>query len=153
MKTGLLLTIASLLLVSSPAARALTIEVPVTPEYLKQNPHAFSIEVKQGKEGLLDVTITRRLDKTAYLIARFIVRNKDGDTLAASHAPGVRQGDAKYYFSIRPEFVANSEFELDDCAFTEHNGQYMPMPGGTHYVLKLKDFVHAGAEASPAKAE
>lgn len=154
MNRRILLSISAILLGISPAALALTIEIPVTPAYLKQDPSAFTIEAKRGKGGLIDVTITRRLDKPAYLIARFVVRNKDGDIVAASHSPGVRQGEAKYYVSLLPEFVAGSEFELDDCPFTQANGQDIPMPGGTHYVLKLKDFIPGDLlEAAPAGAE
>jgi hypothetical protein len=150
MKARVLLPVCAILLGLCSATLALVVEVPVTPEYLKRQPRAFSIEAKRGKGGLIALTISRQLDKPQYLIARFTVR-KGRDIVAESHSPGVRQGDSKYYLSILPEFVADSEFELDECAFTQDHGQDILFPGGTHYRLRLKDFISAELlKAAPA---
>ncbi len=122
-------------------ALALTINIPVTRSYMEDNPGDFRIKVTRASNGLLSFTITRNLSHPMYLVAHLSVHHR-GQVIAESHSPAFsRNRDNTFYFSLSPGDVAESTFELGESAFTESQGQAIPIVGTTNYQFRLEDFV------------
>ncbi|MBV9124497.1 MAG: hypothetical protein JO112_14155 [Planctomycetes bacterium] len=131
-------------------APAVVVQVDVTPAYLKEHPKTFSIKVEK-KDGMLQFTIIRHLSRPQYLVASLTVR-QGAALVAESHFPSfAREEAAKYYFSLAPEYLADSAFELAERSFqpADGHGQEVPLPGGIDYEIRLKEFV---SEANPPAA-
>jgi hypothetical protein len=129
--------IASMLFCS--AARALTVEQQVTPQYVKEHPDRFKITVEQ-REGMMHFTIVYSLREPRYLVSHFTARNDSG-ILAESHTPlFARERSATFYVVLSKDCLANSRFTLSEHSFATSEGQDIPIPGGTEYVFALKDF-------------
>lgn len=122
------------------SAIGVVIEVPVTPAYLKQEPKSFSIRAESKPDGLVHFTITRPVSSERYVVAELTVR-KDSDVVCQSSIPAyVRERSATYYVAIAPQYLPDSTFELSDRTFGGTISNPIPLPGGTDYLIHLKDF-------------
>ena len=132
------------------AAVAVVVQVRVTRASIKQDPKAFSIEAEARPDGLVHFTITRGMPAERYVVAELTIRN--GPTLIArSSVPAfVRERSATYYVSIAPDYLADSTLELSDRTFSDNKPNPLPLPGGTDFVISLKDFAPA-APLSPIR--
>jgi hypothetical protein len=134
----LLLAIGVLALFSS-TGRALTIDQAVTPAYVRENPRKFSVKVNKEQNGLLAFTVIRTLAEPKYLVAHLAVHHQ-GRIIAESHTPFFgRKNDNIFRFSISPEHVPDSTFEIGESSFTDG----VPLPGTVNYQFRIKDFVPA----------
>ncbi|HXE51737.1 MAG TPA: hypothetical protein VN541_01935, partial [Tepidisphaeraceae bacterium] len=89
-----------------PLARAVVVNVHVTPEYVKQAPGTFTIDAKQGPDGLMHFTITHSLRDARYIVATLRVRN-ERKVVAQFHVPAfVRERTITCYASLDPEYLA-----------------------------------------------
>jgi hypothetical protein len=122
-------------------AVALTVNEQVTPQYVHEHPTEITVKVTQGKNGLIDFKVTRSLANPRYLVAHLSVHHH-GRVIAESESPSfTRNRENTFYFSLAPEDVAESTFELGESAFTESEGEAVPVVGTTHRQFQLKDFV------------
>ena len=125
--------------VLSSGARALTVEQQVTPQYVREHPDRFKITVEQ-REGMMHFTIVYNLREPRYLVSHFTARNDSG-ILAESHTPVfARERSATFYVVLSKECLANSRFTLSEHSFATNEGQDIPIPGGTEYLIALNDF-------------
>jgi hypothetical protein len=122
-------------------AYALTINQEVTSEFLRDHPEEFRVKVSPGKHGLVDFRVTRTLSNPMYLVAHLAVHHQ-GKVIAESHSPAfTRNRENTFYFSLAPDDIADSTFELGESSFAESGGEAIPIVGTTNYQLHLKDFV------------
>jgi hypothetical protein len=129
--------------ICSPAVLALTIEQKVTQQYLEQHPNQFKITAEQRDDSLIHFKIIFNLKEPRYLVSHFTARNAMG-ILAQSHCPlFAREHSATFYVDVSKECLADSQFTLSEHSFTTTEGQDVAMPGGTEYVIRLKDFAPA----------
>ncbi len=120
---------------------ALTINVPVTSEYLRDHPQEFNVKVSKGKGGLIDFKMVKTVSEPKYLVAHLLVHHQ-GRVMAESHSLCfTKNRESTSYFSLLPEDAAESTFELGESSFTESQGQAIPVVGTTNYQFQLKDFV------------
>ncbi|HVU37696.1 MAG TPA: hypothetical protein VHC95_05135 [Opitutales bacterium] len=113
----------------------------VTPEYLKQHEKEFSVKVSKNKNGLWEFTITHNATVEWYVVASLTLSQAGNLTAETFFPPFVKKDDITFTFRVAPAFVAESEFELGDCAFGRNGEQIVPLPGTHNYIFKLKDFV------------
>jgi hypothetical protein len=130
-------------------ASAVTVEIPVTPAYLKQKPKEFSIHAEKGDDGLIHFTITRHLSEPRYLVARFMVRDKGAVALDGSFPAFVREKAAKYYLAVSPKQLPNAHFELSDHGIGTVDGTPYGVVGGEDYQIHLADFA-PGTSKTPS---
>jgi hypothetical protein len=142
MRIALRLALGCLMAASiSTTTLALTVNFPVTSAYLQDHSNEFRVKVSKGKNGLIDFTVVRTLSKPMYLVAHLAV-HQQGRVIAESHSPSfTKNHENTFYFSLSPEDVGESTFELGESFFTEFQGQAVPVVGTTNYQFQLKDFV------------
>jgi len=140
---ALLLAGLALCLVAPAPARALTIEVEVTPEYVRSHPKEFAVKVAEEKGGLLAFTVALTLKEPRYVVAHLAVRDAKR-TFAESDTPAfTRNPENTFYFSIAPQLVATSGFSLGVSGISESEGQALPIVGTIIYQFRLAQFVPA----------
>lgn len=125
-------------------ASAITLDVPVTAAFIKENPGKFSIDAKKGDDGLIHFTVTRYLSEPKYLVGHFEVRDGEAAILAKCDFPAfVREKSVKYYFSVSPQHLAGTRFHLGEHGFntTKEGEPPLPWVGGTEYQIRLSDFL------------
>jgi hypothetical protein len=132
--------------------RALTVEEPLTVDYVRTHPAEWSVKLVKGDGGLVKFTIVRNLAEPRYLVAHLAVRHS-GKLIATSDSPafGKKQGNT-FYFSLAEEDLAESKFDLSESAFTEFGDNAVPEPGTIVHQIPLKDFFVAESD-KPARAE
>lgn len=142
---------AALLAWAAPC-RALTVEEPLTVDYVRTHPAEWSVKVAKADGGLVKFTIVRNLAEPRYLVAHLAVRHS-GKLIATSDSPafGKKQGNT-FYFSLAEEDLADSKFDLCESAFTELGDNAVPEPGTIVHQIPLKDFFVAESD-KPAHAE
>ena len=92
----------------------------------------------KGKEGLIDFTIKHDVARPMYHVAHLEVYHQS-KLIATSSTPSFgTKGWNTFYFSLSPEDIAESKFELGECYL---GGGDLPAPGTTGYQFKLSDFV------------
>ena len=108
----------ALLVALSAKCRALTVEEPLTIDYVRTHPTEWSVKVAKGDGGLVKFTIVRNLAEPRYLVAHLAVHH-GGKLIATSDSPafGKKQGNT-FYFSLAEEDLADSKFDLSESAFT-----------------------------------
>ncbi|HMO65883.1 MAG TPA: hypothetical protein PKE47_11805 [Verrucomicrobiota bacterium] len=138
MKTTLLpLAIAVLAATFPTTGLALTVERAVTPASLHGHPGEFSVNVRKDPDGLLAFTVVRTLPEPKHLVAHLRIR-RQGRTIAESHTPAfANAGENIFHFSISPEHVADSRFEIGE-SFVPGG---VPVPGTVIYLFRIRDFV------------
>ena len=134
------LTAITVVLAFAAEASAVVIEVPVTPAFLKNNPRAFSIKVKKRDDGRIEFTIVRNLSGPRYLVSSLAIRRSSSLVLESRFPSFVRKGAATYYFTVAPEHVVNSDLQISETYFTGADKNPIPLPGGMHYKIQLRDF-------------
>jgi hypothetical protein len=136
--TSLLLSGCFIAAILSTSALALSTTVPVTPAHVREHPKEWSVEVTKGKDGLIHFTIKHHVEIRTYHIAHLEVYHQS-KLIATSSTPSFgTKGWNTFYFSLSPEDIAESEFELGECYL---GGGDLPAPGTTGYQFKLSDFV------------
>lgn len=138
--TSLILTLA-LAGILCPVTRAVVVEVQVSPQYMKQAPGTFTIDAKQGPEGLIHFTITHSLREDRYIVATLTVRN-ERKVVAQFHVPSfVRERTITCYASLDPDYLAHSSLEIAERTFAASDKTHLvPLPGGIDYQIRLQDF-------------
>jgi hypothetical protein len=121
-------------------AQALTVDEPVTAAYVREHAKEVAVKVTRSDAGLLTFTIVRTLPEPKYLVASLTVHHQ-GKITAESHAPSFgKKGENTFYFSLLPEDLAGSTFELGE-SFTTSGDNPFPLPGTINYQFRLSDFV------------
>jgi hypothetical protein len=142
-----LTTLTLILLTFASTGLALTVDQAVTPACVLEPPKEFSVTVKKDQNGLIAFTVVRTLSEQRYLVAHLRIRQQ-GKTLVESHTPSfAKQNDNAFYFSISPEHVADSSFEIGESAFVDG----VPLPGTVNYRFRIRDFVPAALLEAPAE--
>jgi hypothetical protein len=121
-------------------ASAWTMDVPMTPAYVKENPQKFSIRAEKRDDGLIHFTITYRVPEPRYLVARIEVRDQGSIVLDSSFPAFVREKTINYYIAVSPRQLFNARFELSESGIDDVNGTPIPWVGGTNYQIHLADF-------------
>jgi hypothetical protein len=123
-------------------AFALTVDEQVTPAYLREHINEFSVKVTKDKNGLLAFTVVHTLSKPMYLIQRLTVHHAGKIIAENSNAFVTHQRENTFYFSLSPEDIAASEFEISHCpGFQETDYGVTVVPGTLNYQFHLRDFV------------
>src|SRR5687767_2572773 len=66
----------ALLVSFAGAASALTVDVAVTPAYLREHAKTLSLKVARRPDGLLAFTVARTLPQRRYFVARLLIRRE-----------------------------------------------------------------------------
>jgi hypothetical protein len=134
------------------AAQALTVDQRVTPASLAEKPKQFSVKVARNEGGLITFTVIRLLSEPKYLVAHLAVVHQ-GKTLSESHTPLFSsQRENPFHFTIAPDSLADSTFELGESFFQGSGNTAVPLPGTINYQFHLRDFVPESLlQARPAK--
>ena len=121
----------------------MTIEQPLTVDYVRDHPTEWSITVTRGDEGLVKFTVVRNLQEPRYFVAHLAVQHA-GKLIAKSDSPafGKKQGNT-FYFAVAEEDLADSKFELSESAFTDFGDHAVPEPGTIIHQIPLKAFFAA----------
>ena len=131
----------ALLLSSAGAASALTVDVPVTPAYLREHPKTLALKIARRPDGLLAFTITRTLPQRRYFVARLLIR-QEGKLLVDTSIPSYGRKDANsFFFSLAPESLAQAEFELSESFVSGSAEEPILTPGTINYQFRLRDHV------------
>ena len=124
--------------------QALTVDQPVPGAYVREHPEEWSVKVSKKENGLIQFTIVRFLKEPRYLVAHFVVKHS-GRVIAGSDSPAFgRKGENTFYFSLSPEDLAESTFDLSESGLGGTvNGVNVEIPevGSEVYQFKLLDFV------------
>jgi hypothetical protein len=132
--------------------RALTVEEPLTVDYVRTHPAEWSVKVAKEDGGLVKFTVVRNLAEPRYLVAHLAVHH-GGKLIATSDSPafGKKQGNT-FYFSLAEEDLADSKFDLSESVFNDFGDNAVPEPGTIIHQFPLKEFFLAASE-KPARAE
>ena len=132
---------------------AIVTDEAVTPASVKEKDSRFSVEAAREKSGLIQFSITYRLPRPQYLVARFELR--DGETvLARTDTPAfVREDAATYHVAVSAKHLAGAKFELSENGFTESGGKPVALPGGTMFRIDLAAFAPPAKEAPATKGD
>jgi len=131
----------ALLLSFAGAASALTVDVPVTPAYLREHAATLSLKVARRPDGLLAFTIARKLPERRYFVARLRIR-REGKTLAETSIPSYGRKDTNsFFFAVAPESFAQAEFELSESTLSGSAEDPVLLPGSINYQFRLRDHV------------
>ncbi len=123
----------------STSALAVTVNVPVTPAYVREHPKEWSVKVTEGTDGLVNFTIKHKVETRTYHVAHLAVY-RQGKVIATSDTPSFgTKGWNTFDFSLSPEDIAQSRFELSANALSGTGD--VPEVGGTDYQFRLSDFV------------
>jgi hypothetical protein len=140
-RLSLLLAGAALLLSFAGAATALTVEVPVTPAYLRDNAKTLSLKVTRRPDGLLAFTVDRTVPDARYFVARLLIR-REGKTLAETSIPSWGKKDTnRFFFALAPESLAQAEFELSESFVRGSADEPIALPGTKIFKFQLRDHV------------
>ena len=142
MKTILLALIASsFLAAASKTALALTTEKEITPTYLQKHPQEFSVDVNEGKDGLINFTIKHNVAQPMYHVAHLAIY-QHGKLLAESSTPLFgKKHDNAFHVSLSADTVAESKFDISDSSFIRTGEDAVPIPGTVIYRFRLNDFI------------
>ncbi len=138
--------------VLSSSALALTITTLVTPAYVREHPKEWSVEVTKGGDGLIHFVIKHDVEKPKYHVAHLAVWHQ-GKLVATSDTPsfGKRRGNT-FYFSLSPEDIGGSKFDLSDSEVSGTGDNAVPVVGTVVHQFRLVDFVPAQMlEPAPGK--
>jgi len=115
--------------VCGAACLALTVEVELTLAYVREHPKEFTVDVTQGKTGLIDFKIVHNVATPMYHVAHFALY-RDGKPIAESHTPSFgKKQDNTFYLSVAPENLADASFDLSDSALGGAGENAVPLPG------------------------
>lgn len=142
--TSLLLSGCFIAATFSTTGLALTLELQVTPAYVREHPKEWSVKAAKKESGLIQFTVVRTLSEPKYLVAHLAVHHA-GKLIATSDTPlfGKKKGNT-FYFSISAEDIAESTFDLSESGLgSTVNGvqRDIPVVGSNVYQFRLLDFI------------
>jgi len=141
MKRQLLVLCCFIAATLATTALALTVNLQVTPAYVREHPKEWSVKVVKGREGLIDFTIKHAVATRMYHVAHLEVYHQ-GKLIATSDTPSFgKKHDNTFYFSISAEDIAESKFDLSDSALKGAGDDAVPEPGTIVHQFRLLDFV------------
>ena len=139
--TVLLALIAALAVMLSVACHALTAAQPVPAAYVRDHPEEWSVKVRKMENGLIQFTIVRFLKEPKYLVAHLVL-NHSARVIAESDSPAFgRKGENTFYFSISPDDLAESRFDLSESFMKGSGDRAIPIPGTVIHQFRVLDFV------------
>jgi hypothetical protein len=128
----------------SSTASALTIQLQVTPAYVREHPNEWSVKAAKQESGLIQFTVVRTLSEPRYLVTHLAVQH-GGRLIATSDTPLFgKKSDNTFHFSISTEDLAESSFALSEHGLgSTVNGVKadIPVVGGIVYQFRLLDFI------------
>ena len=124
------------LLLVSTTTWALTLELVMTPAYVRGHPERWSVKVAKKENGLIAFTIVRTLSAAGNLVVHLEVHH-GGKLIAESYG---KTKDNTFYFSVSAEDLAESTFDLSDNVRTTDN---ILEGSGEVYRFRLRDFAPA----------
>jgi hypothetical protein len=123
------------------AASALTVDVPVTPAYLREHRKELSLKTARRPDGLLEFTITRTLQEPRYFVARLLLR-REGKTIVETNIPSYGKKNANQFsFALAPECLNQAEFELSESVVGGSAVEPIPLPGTKNLQFRLREHV------------
>jgi hypothetical protein len=152
----LIIIVASVNFALAATGWALTVEESLTPDYVKEHPKEWSVNVADGKDGQITFTVIQYLVEPKYLVAHFAAYH-GGNLVATSDSPAFgRKRDNTFYFSVARDDLADSKFSLSESVVGGSGDDAVPLPGTIIHHIALKDFFAArsdrgGPDGSPAK--
>lgn len=135
--------LAGLLLAASALIRAPDREAEhaVTPEYVRDHPHEFTVSVRRADDGRLAFAIRHDVRRPTHHVARLHVV-QGGRLVASSQEPLFSCPEGYLFrFTLSPEDAAESRFEISDCPLAGFGRTMLPLPGTRVHVLQLADFI------------
>jgi hypothetical protein len=123
------------------AVFAISRDEEVTAKYMSRHPSEFSIRVTKEKDDAISFEIKHDVPRPMYHVAHLAFYRK-GKLIAETSTPlfGKRH-DNTFYFSVAPEFLAETKFDLSDGAFADNGEDATPLPGTVTYRFHVLDFV------------
>ena len=157
-RTCALVAVAAVLLTTSVRhARAVVVEIRLTPKNLTSGDRSFKVQTKNvGDLREFEVTFEKTTGKLSpVLLARLYVV-VGGETIASVPIEVTRsRGKVTCWFRVSPRSLAESKFELGEHGYGVDvdaqgkeirdewgNVRFESMPGGTHYWFHLRDFAN-----------
>ena len=129
------------LLVAPRNSFGLTTERDITPDYVNSHPEEFSVKVNKDKNGLVGFKLQHNVSRPMYHVAHLTVM-KEGKILADSSTPTFgKMHDNIFHFSISPDCLPESTFDVSDSAFVGSGENATPVPGTAVHRFRLIDFV------------
>ena len=144
---------AALCLTMAARTYSLTVEEPLTVDYVREHPDEWSVKVERGENGLIKFTVVRNLKDPRYFVAHLAVHHQ-GKLIVKSDSPafGKKQGNT-FYFSLLEDDLADSKFHLSESVFQDVGDYGVPEPGTIIHQFPLKAFFAASvAESEPSSA-
>jgi hypothetical protein len=144
---------ASLCLTMAARTYSLTVEEPLTVDYVHEHPDEWSVKAERGENGLIKFTVIRNLKEPRYFVAHLAVHHH-GKLIAKSDSPafGKKKGNT-FYFSVLEDDLADSKFDLSESVFQDVDDYGVPEPGTIVHQIPLKGFfVASSAEPGPSGA-
>jgi hypothetical protein len=130
-----------LLLSFAGAASALTVDVAVTPAYLREHRKELSLKTARRPDGLLEFTITRTSPERRYFVARLLLR-REGKTVVETSIPSYgKKNSNQFFFALAPESLDQAEFELSEAFVGGSAAEPIPLPGTKNLQFRLRDHV------------
>ncbi len=139
-RTFLILVISLGLLSIAAISSALTIDVTVTPAYIVENPHTFSVKAERRNDGLIHFTITYQLSRPTYLVMNSDISADGHIRFQSTSSFACNDNSATYQLAISPASLAETHFELFAGTFVKTDGHTEAIPGGIAYKIQLAEF-------------
>jgi hypothetical protein len=147
---------AALVVLASSTARAVKLELQMTPDNLQQT--GFSMKVENRKDGTVAFTLSRDLsrapspgpdsDLQLRRSATLGVSNKSGTVVECDLAPQ-KKGEALIYeFVIAENCVSASNLSFKEIDDYKDEGRGHLLGGGTYYEFRLASFAKRSADES-----
>ena len=120
---------------------ALTVDVDVTPDYVREHSKLISVEVTERDDGLIQFKIVHAVSTPMYHVAHLEIVHQ-GKVIAKSDTPsyGHTQGNT-FYVALSPNDIAASKFEISDSAVAGKGDDAAPVPGTINHRIHLIEFV------------
>jgi len=151
MRTIIGILIGMILFVGARASFGLTTERDITPDYVNSHPEEFSVKVNKDKNGLVGFKLQHNVSRPMYHVVHLTVM-KEGKILADSSTPTFgKMHDNIFYFSVSPDCLPESKFEVSDSAFVGSGENATPVPGTAVHRFRLIDFVPKKLRGSAPK--
>ena len=98
----------------STSALAVSVNVPVTPAYVREHPKEWSVEVIKGIDGLIHFTIKRYVEVRTYHVAHLRVYHQSKLIKKSDTSSIGTNGWNTFHIALSPEDIAESKFELSE---------------------------------------
>lgn len=142
-----LFTLFASVLGAAQRAHALTVDCPVTPAYVRENPGTIEVVAEKRADGLVAFKVTLHVPRPSYVVAHSRTTDKNQTQAETSSPAFVREKSAEYYIALAPERIADTHFDLFMGTFADSNGDPVPLPGGINYQIALAEFAKTAKAA------